>query len=106
MSDDKFLAWLGLRESTLPIMPQQKTPNTQPNAPAAKRPAIPGRMKTELCRYIVGGSNLCPYKERCTFAHSISELQSCKFSDYAADLDEASFFRSRPCLDWVASGSW
>jgi hypothetical protein len=114
MSDNKFLAWLGLPESNLPITPDDKDhslsprtiPKTQPNNPAAKRPALEGRMKTELCKYAVAGSNLCPYKERCAFAHSISELKFCKFSDHVADLDEASFFRSRPCFDWVALGSW
>lgn len=114
MTDDKFFSSLGLRESAFPITREAKDhrwslqtrPQTQPNTPAAKRPAVEGRMKTELCKHVVAGSNLCPYKERCAFAHSISELKFCKFSDYVADLDEASFFRSRPCFDWVALGSW
>jgi hypothetical protein len=84
----------------------QTLPKTQPNTPSVKRPAIESRMKAELRKYVGEGSKLCPYNERCAFAHRISDLKFSKFADYVVDLDEASFFCSHPCFEWVALVSW
>ncbi len=112
MDDDKFHVWLNLpKPTTSPKMAEnehrQQSPKTLHKGPAgaAKRPSREGRMKTELCRFFATNQP-CPFSEQCSFAHGQADLKHCLFSDYVTDLSEAIFFRSRPCLDWVAMGSW
>jgi len=82
----------------------QMSPATFPTHPAPKRPRK-GREKTELCRYYLQGV-VCPFKEMCSYAHGEHELRDAVLSDLVEDLSGAKLFRSRPCFDWVATGSW
>ena len=65
------------------------------------------RIKTELCTHYKRG-NVCPFGSRCTYAHGEDELQMTKLMDWhrAGLIEDIETFRTKPCLTWVATGSW
>ena len=62
--------------------------------------------KTELCLNF-SKNVTCPHWPNCKFAHGTSELRSispdCIESEMGIDI---STYRTRPCFDYVATGSW
>jgi len=65
------------------------------------------RVKTELCMHYMNG-RMCPFQDRCTFAHGEEELQMTTLMDLqrAGLIEDADSYRTKPCLTWVATGSW
>lgn len=52
--------------------------------------------KTELCASFMSTGGNCPYGEKCQFAHGTQELKS---------VDRPPKWRSKPCQNWVKTGS-
>lgn len=52
--------------------------------------------KTELCASYMSTGGNCPYGEKCQFAHGMDELKS---------VDRPPKWRSKPCQNWVKTGS-
>lgn len=64
------------------------------------------KKKIEMCKNILLGKD-CPFGDKCVFAHDKSELQLTKLKErHDAGLLNADTFRTRPCFDHVATGSW
>jgi hypothetical protein len=64
------------------------------------------RMKTEMCMNYAN-NRPCPFGAHCTYAHGEEELQMTKLLDlHQAGLIDVDTYRTKPCLTWVATGSW
>jgi hypothetical protein len=65
------------------------------------------RIKTELCTHYASGK-LCPFGDRCTYAHGEQELQMTNLMDLhrAGLVEDVETYRTKPCWTWVATGSW
>lgn len=99
------------RPST-PLDSQQrpKTPNTGRKSPFVKSPdddsVRKSRLKTEMCMHY-SSNRPCPFGSNCTYAHGEQELQMTKLLDLSkAGLIDVDTYRCKPCLTWVATGSW
>lgn len=102
---DQFIDSRGQRVTT----PRPKTPNGR-KSPFAKKEEDDAvrktRIKTELCIHYANGRP-CPFGASCTYAHGEEELQLTKLLDlHEAGLIDVGIFRTKPCLTWVATGSW
>ena len=68
-------------------------------------PSRRARVKTELCERFKRGE-VCPFGDKCSFAHGVEELKLKKLYDLqSANLEDISWFRTRPCFDFVSTGS-
>jgi hypothetical protein len=64
------------------------------------------RIKTEMCMHYSSGRP-CPFGSLCTYAHGEEELQLTRLMDlHKAGLVDKDTYRIKPCLTWVATGSW
>jgi hypothetical protein len=64
------------------------------------------RIKTEMCMHY-SNNRPCPFGVNCTYAHGEEELQMTKLLDlHHAGLVDVDTYRTKPCLTWVATGSW
>jgi hypothetical protein len=64
------------------------------------------RLKTEMCMNYAS-NRPCPFGANCTYAHGEEELQMTKLLDLSkAGLIDVETYRTKPCLTWVATGSW
>jgi hypothetical protein len=89
---------------------------TNPSAPSPTNSTATGnldddsvrksRMKTEMCMNWAN-NRPCPFGAQCTYAHGEDELQMTKLLDlHQAGLIDVDTYRTKPCLTWVATGSW
>jgi len=77
------------------------TTNTTMSASSKKK-----LMKTEYCKFILNNEP-CKFGNTCHFAHSESELQyKTLYERHDAGLLDKETMRTRPCFDFVATGSW
>eukprot|EP00557_Chaetoceros_sp_GSL56_P003263 CAMPEP_0176499002 /NCGR_PEP_ID=MMETSP0200_2-20121128/12665_1 /TAXON_ID=947934 /ORGANISM="Chaetoceros sp., Strain GSL56" /LENGTH=229 /DNA_ID=CAMNT_0017897333 /DNA_START=470 /DNA_END=1159 /DNA_ORIENTATION=+ len=64
------------------------------------------RTKLELCQSILKGIP-CPFGNTCNFAHHTSELELTTLRQRAmAGMIDIHTYRSRPCINYVMTGSW
>ena len=64
------------------------------------------RVKTELCQNFMTGKS-CKYGRKCNYAHGHHELKLTKLKErHEAGLLDAATYRTRPCFDHIATGSW
>lgn len=81
------------------LSPQKKKPQSFRDNPLKK-----AKVKTELCENM-RKTGKCEYGTKCSYAHGKHELQLTKLYE-RENLEDISTFRSRPCPDWVSTGSW
>ncbi len=63
-------------------------------------------VKTEFCKYIIN-NEVCKFGSFCNFAHSEEELNyKTLFERHDAGLLDKNTLRTRPCFDFVSTGSW
>jgi hypothetical protein len=63
-------------------------------------------MKTEFCKFILKNQR-CKFGSLCNFAHSEREMNyKTLFARHDAGLLDKETLRTRPCFDFVATGSW
>jgi hypothetical protein len=63
-------------------------------------------VKTEFCKYIIN-NEVCKFGSFCNFAHSKEELNyKTLFERHDAGLLDKNTLRTRPCFDFVSTGSW
>jgi hypothetical protein len=68
--------------------------------------ATPKRRKLELCQSTLKGVT-CPFGKMCNFAHHTSELELTTLRQRAkAGIIDIHTYRTRPCIDYVMTGSW
>lgn len=68
--------------------------------------APPKRRKLELCQSTLKGVT-CPFGKMCNFAHHTSELELTTLRQRAeAGIIDIHTYRTRPCIDYVMTGSW
>jgi len=49
----------------------------------------------------------CPHWPNCKFAHGNSEIRSITLEDIESEMGvDINFYRTRPCFDYVSTGSW
>jgi hypothetical protein len=67
---------------------------------------MPSTRKLELCQSTLKGIT-CPIGKMCNFAHDTSELELTTLRQRAkAGIIDIHTYRTRPCLDYVMTGSW
>ena len=92
------------------------SPRDRPKTPTGKKSPFKSnaddesvrksRIKTEMCMHYRSGRP-CPFGANCTYAHGEEELQMTKLMDlHKAGLVDKDTYRIKPCLTWVATGSW
>jgi Zinc finger C-x8-C-x5-C-x3-H type (and similar) len=92
------------RESPIPCSPANSSIGSSSTDEKMSRKQ---RLKTELCMHWTSGRE-CPFRDQCTYAHGEHELQITKLLDFqrAGLIEDAETYRTKPCLTWVATGSW
>ena len=85
------------------------TPSRSPKTSTQKRqhPQSPSRYyKTELCENYMKGLP-CQYGKKCNYAHGHQELRLLKLKErHEAGMINANEYRTKPCMIFVATGSW
>lgn len=88
---------------------KKKTRFPQEKAPSGENSRSTAFNKIELCRSFPNSFE-CKFGDSCSFAHSYDELQLQTFRERAEKglihMDFIETYRSRPCFDFVATGSW
>ena len=65
-----------------------------------------GRYKTELCKHFIKGLP-CNYGNKCNYAHGYHELKLTSLKErHENGMIDANKYRNKPCMMFVATGSW
>lgn len=67
-------------------------------------PQKKAKIKTELCKNFMNNGR-CEFGLKCSYAHGYNELRMTRLYEWE-DFVDVSMFRTRPCLDFVATGAW
>lgn len=101
------LSYSPSHHSNIPYSPGGSSIGSHSTTTIADDAARKQRVKTELCMHWSSG-RVCPFGTHCTYAHGEAELVMTKLMDLqsAGLIEDAETYRTKPCLTWVATGSW